>query len=317
MKAEKKTMKVRELLAEYREISVWTPATNRTYQYCVDMLCSEFEDGDPSLEEITVPWLAAYRARCLSRLSPVTFNSRRRHLSVLWKHAVSRKYLEENVFRLVRAAPVPRKPKAIPRDVLSRYIETLSTAKRTLRNGTEVDMFPPQFFWLAVVKTFYTTGMRLRQLIGLKWKDIDWVNRSIRLRAETSKTRREWDVPISAMLLPSLEDLRRRTRAVIGTDLAERQVFCLPLFSSRPFKHDEMTSERVIKFFDRFDKKQDERSVRMTAHKIRHTTATELLCKNKQDIKIVQELLGHTSMHTTLQYVHPTVNDMRSAVDML
>ena len=120
MESEKKTMKVRELLAEYREISVWTIATSKTYQYCVDVLCSEFEGKDPRLEDITVQWLAGYRARCLARLSPVTFNSRRRHLSVLWKYAISRKYVEENVFRLVRPAPVPRKPKAIPRDEIGR-----------------------------------------------------------------------------------------------------------------------------------------------------------------------------------------------------
>lgn len=310
-------MKVRELMEEVRQLSVWTPATYKTYKYCVDVLCAEFEHGDPDLEEITVSWLTGYRARCLARLSPVTFNSRRRHFCVLWKHAVSRKYIEENIFRLVRPAPVPRKPKAIPREVLARYVQVLSSARRELRDGTEVDMFPPQFFWLAVVKTFYTTGMRLRQLVGLKWKDIDWVARSIRLRAETSKTKREWDVPISDALLPTLEDLRRRTREIVGYDLADRQVFCLPLFSARPFKHEVMTGERVIRFFARFHSKQDEDSVRMTAHKIRHTTATQLLRGNRSSLKVVQELLGHTTPYTTLQYVHPDLEDMRAAVDLL
>lgn len=313
-------VKVRELMEEVRALSVWSSDTYRTYKYCVDVLCAEFEHGDPDIEEITVLWLTAYRARVLAKLSPVTFNSRRRHMAVLWKYAVSRKYVEENVFRAVKPAPVPRKAKAIPKDVLVDYIQVLSTAKRYLKDGTPVDMFPPQFFWLAVVKTFYHTGMRLRQLVGLKWRDIDWVKGSIRLRAETSKTRREWEVPIGEPLQPALLDLRRRTIQQVGADIANRQVFCLPLFSPRTFKHGVMAPASVMSFFNRFHVKQSEvvmDAVRMTAHKIRHTTATQLLRGNRSSIKVVQELLGHSSPYTTMQYVHPDLEDMRVAIGHL
>lgn len=313
-------MKVRELMEEVRQISVWTPDTYRTYRYCVDVLCAEFENGEPNLEDITIAWLTAYRARCLAKLSPVTFNSRRRHMAVLWRYALSRKYVEENIFRSVKPAPVPRKTKAIPRDVLGQYIEVLSSARRRLKNGSDVDLFPPQFFWLGVVKTFYYTGMRLRQLVGLKWRDIDWINGSIRLRAETSKTRREWEVPVPESLQPDLLELRRRTIEIVGKDIADRQVFCLPIFSERVFKHTVMTPERVMSFFNRFHMKAAElidEAVRMTAHKIRHTTATQLLRGNKSSLKVVQELLGHSSPYTTMQYVHPDLEDMRAAVGNL
>ncbi len=311
-------MKVRELMEEVRDLSVWSPYTTRTYKSCVDLICAEFEHGDPDLDDISTHWLTQYRARCLRSLSPVTFNSRRRHLSRLWKHAVDRKYIKENVIRLVGPAPVPRKPKAIPRDDLAKYLEVLDSTKRVLPNGTAVDMFAPKFFWIGVVKTFYSTGMRLRQLVGLQWRDIDWNARSIQLRAETSKTKREWEIPISDSLLPVLEDLRRRTIDLVGNDIGRRQVFCLPLFSDRraSFKHKEMTADRVMKFFLKFRSFQDDSSVRMTAHNIRHTTATQLL-RGVANIKVVQELLGHTTSHTTLQYVHPDLDDLRSAVNLL
>lgn len=313
-------VKVRELLDEVRKLSVWTAETEKTYKYCVDVLCAEFEHGEPDLDDISVDWLTGYRARCLARLSPVTFNSRRRHLSVLWKHAVKKKYVEENVFLAVKRAPVPEKTKALPKGVLQRYIEVLTVTRRTLKDGTVIDMWPPQFFWLAVVLTFYHTGMRLRQLVGLKWKDIDWGVGSIRLRAETSKTRREWEVPIGKQLEPALLELRRRTIEVVGSNIAERQVFCLPLFSPRTFKHEVMTGDRVMKFFARFHAKQEQLSldpVRMTAHKLRHTTATQMLRGNRTPLKVVQRLLGHAHPSTTMGYQHPDLEDMRHAVDYL
>ena len=49
--------------------------------------------------------------------------------------------------------------------------------------------------------------------------------------------------------------------------------------------------------------------IRISPHRLRHTIATEAAPK---DIRALQELLGHTSVLTTMQYIHPDIDRMRS-----
>lgn len=309
-------VRLRELMEKCRQVSLWTDETAKTYGYVVNVICSDF-GYDPDLEEMTVDWFVGYRQRLLERLSPVTFNSRRRHLSAMAKYAIEQDWLKKNVFRIVKPAPVPhRRPKSVPKDVLLDYIRTLQRAYRIDRHGMAVEKFPPQWFWLSCLQTLYYTGVRLRQLVGLRWSDIDFEARSIRLRAETSKTRREWEIPIADPLMPILEDLRKRTLAIRQTQLGDHQVFCLPLFGRR-YQSKVMTKEHVARFFVRFMNELPPEACRISAHRLRHTTATQLLKVKGNNLKAVQQLLGHTSVHTTLQYVHPDLDDMRVAVGAL
>ena len=52
--------------------------------------------------------------------------------------------------------------------------------------------------------------------------------------------------------------------------------------------------------------------IRISPHRLRHTIATEAAPK---DIRALQEFLGHTSILTTMQYVHPDLDRMRSLLD--
>ena len=53
--------------------------------------------------------------------------------------------------------------------------------------------------------------------------------------------------------------------------------------------------------------------IRITQHRLRHTMATELAAK--KDIRTLQHLLGHTNVSTTMQYVHPDMDRMRSLLE--
>ncbi len=63
------------------------------------------------------------------------------------------------------------------------------------------------WFWLTVVNTLRYTGMRLNQLLHLRLKDVCPEEKWIDLRAEGSKTHREWRIPVARQLQPQLQRL--------------------------------------------------------------------------------------------------------------
>jgi integrase len=160
--------------------------------------------------------------------------------------------------------------------------------------------------------------MRKRQLLGLVWDDIDFSAKTIRLRADSSKTRREWFVPLPDGLIPDLLVLRTRTVEVRREVAPGSQVFCLPLFSRRKqaFKRLRTQADRLDNFFQRLRKAMPTDMPCLSAHRIRHTTAT-ILANSVPELKGVQEQLEHASIATTYIYAHPDLASMRKALDVL
>ncbi|MES2353159.1 MAG: site-specific integrase [Pseudomonadota bacterium] len=302
-------MKLTTLVDEYVLSAVLRPKTIDNYRGAARILSAHLRQ-DIAINEITDKQLLSFRDDVLRRASPQTFNNYRRHLSVLFKFAVRRRYLVRNPFDDVRGAPVPRGPhKTVKKSVLRGSIA---------RVNTDLDLkgMGPGWFWMIVLQTMYFTGMRRRQVVNLQWGDIDFVATTIRLRAAGSKTRLEWNIPLSIKLAPDLLRLKRETEKVLGCPVSpSSQVFQWPLFAAQRdrLEHEEMTVWQLDRFFKRLSAAMQ---TRISAHRIRHTTATELANK-APNLRLVQELLGHTDLRTTTGYVHPDLQQMQRLLDEL
>ncbi|CAD5366909.1 conserved hypothetical protein [Rubrivivax sp. A210] len=312
------------LLAHYLRIRILTGATVARYDLVVRNL-TRFIGGataapsDIALNRVTPDVMLDFRAWSLKRMRPVSFNTERRHLSVLFNAAVQEGWMLSNPLRKVQGAPVTQLlPKALPRDSMQAYMEWLRTSKALNKRGMEVDLIQPQWFWLIVLRTLYYTGMRKRQLLGMVWEDIDFVDKTIKMAATSSKTRREWLVPLPDQLLPDLLTLRSRTQELYKGQMDRKQVFCLPLFSERrtTFRHATMRPDNLDNFFQRLRRAMPVDAPRLSAHRVRHTTST-ILANNVPNLKVVQEQLGHASINTTYLYVHPDMQAMRKALATL
>lgn len=277
------------------------------------------QPSDIELRRVTPDLLLDFRAWSLSRMKPVSFNTERRHLSAIFNGAIKHGLMASNPFALVPGAPVPRAaPKAISKASIVAYIDWLGSARQLDQRGRHVDVVPPQWFWRTVLKTFYLTGMRKRQLLGLIWDDLNFDAQTIYLSDASSKTRRGWHIPLPAALAPELQLLRTRTVEATDEQLGRRQVFCLPLFSPRrsTFAHGVMRPDNLDHFFQRLRKAVPLDLPRVSAHRIRHSTAT-ILANSVSNLKVVQEQLGHSSITTTYLYVHPDIESMRTALEAL
>ncbi|HEY8477997.1 MAG TPA: site-specific integrase [Chloroflexota bacterium] len=157
-----------------------------------------------------------------------------------------------------------------------------------------------------------TTGMRQGELLGLKWQDVDLEMGVVRVRRALQRLRRVGFVEVepksatsrrAARLVPLAVTALRRHRArqleerlQAGTAWEDRDlVFCTE--HGRPLTH-----TTVLRAFWRL---LDEAQLpRIRFHDLRHSTATLLLAQGTHP-KIVQELLGHSSISLTLDtYSH-------------
>lgn len=308
-------MRLSELVEKYVAYTVLRPKSSHNYALVMKNFIASV--GNKDIRKVTVEDAMGYRDAVLNRAKPITFNNYRQHLAVLFNFAVDNKWIKVSPFAKIKAVRVYKKPKkTVEIPLIQKVLLVLETEAGLERADDENSRFHPQWFWSIAVRLFFFTAMRLRQLVELKWRDLDFEHRHINLRAEGSKTYREWKIPMPAILVDELLELRERTIAARRTrDIYDRQVFCLPLFSRyrKQFVRDEMIEDNVHAFFKRMSKVAGQS---ISAHRLRHTTATIIVNEHK-DLKNAQKLLGHTDIRTTLEYVEENLDNMRVLLDSL
>lgn len=161
------------------------------------------------------------------------------------------------------------------------------------------------------IMTLLLTGIRRGELLGLKEDDITdttlTVNRAVFLSGnKVCVEEHEAKTEHSLRTLPLLPELAYRLQR-----LPHKGEF---LFSTKngTLLHPRNFSRDYDAFFKRL--RDAEPSVRsLSPHCCRHTFAT-LTRETGADLKVVQELLGHTDIKTTARYSHANLDDMQGAV---
>ncbi len=302
--------KILEVANEFAEINIFNDHTHRTIQDKVKVFCER--SGAVYLSDVSLASITRFKKSTLEVAKPVTYNGYIRYMRLIMDYAKSQGYIDQNLFKSIRLAPVG----VAPRKVME--LELIDRAcLQIVQNPHE---YRPHWFWLAVIYTLYYSGMRRRQLVTLKLKDIDFENSLISLSYEGSKTHRGWVIPMHENVSARLHDLILRSEAALGRKLKDDDF----LFSAGRFyprykviRGGGMKGEAITGFFKRLGKKLD---LPIGAHRFRHTLATEL-CNppgiDSPDIFAVQALLGHTSIQTTRSYTETSSARMESLMNKM
>lgn len=176
----------------------------------------------------------------------------------------------------------PRVPKKLPRVVMLEEIETI------LRS----DMEPKE---RAVFELLYATGLRVSELVELEVGNVDLKNNTVKTMGKGSKER----------VIP----LGSHAKAAIERYLEDRNLM-LRLLNITPDPKKLFLNNRGGKisrqFVYSFIRACGEKLIggkTISPHTIRHSFATHLL-ERGADLRVVQELLGHSSIVTTQLYTH-------------
>jgi integrase len=152
------------------------------------------------------------------------------------------------------------------------------------------------------------TGMRQGEIRGLQWSSVDWQNRSLTVRHSqcdrnrslvSPKSYRERHIPLDV----DVYDVLYRRKQSSG------YVFTNANRNNAPF-----TSHHLIETLQPVCRKAGLRKI--TWHVLRHTFATQLTLRSVP-LTVVRELLGHSSIATTMRYSHVGPSALRSAIEML
>lgn len=139
----------------------------------------------------------------------------------------------------------------------------------------------------AMLELFYSSGLRLAELTGLRWSDLDLDEGLVRVLGKGSKTR---VVPVGSKAREALHALREQTTPQSHS----------PVFPGRGGKP--IAAATVRKRLKGWAQSQGVWK-RVYPHLLRHSFASHML-ESSGDLRAVQELLGHADISTTQIYTH-------------
>ncbi len=253
-------------------IKGYSPNTIRSY-------CNEFHQllrllGKRSVNELTKEQIMSYLLWLLEKQG---HSETKVHTTVN-----TIKFYFEQVLGKEKAfydLPRPKKPFKLPavlaEEEIIKLIQKLSNLKHK-----------------AILMTGYAAGMRVSEIIHLQIADID--SKRMMIHIHGAKGKKDRMVPLSKKLLETL-------RAYYRLYKPKRYIFENPaggmysIRSAQQILHDAKEQAGITK--------------KGSIHMLRHSYATHLM-EGGTDIRIIQELLGHNSIRTTMLYTHVSKKDL-------
>ena len=149
----------------------------------------------------------------------------------------------------------------------------------------------------AIFETLYSSGLRVGELVGLDWRDIDEELGMVMVRA--GKGNKDRLVPLGE---PALDALKKWKTAMPVAWEHDGPVITNLRGGRLTTRSVEMILQRRIEAAGL--------TAGVTPHGLRHSFATHML-GNGADLRSIQEMLGHASLATTQRYTHVSVNHLK------
>jgi integrase/recombinase XerC len=143
---------------------------------------------------------------------------------------------------------------------------------------------------LALMELFYSSGLRLAELTGLKLRDLDLKTRQVRVLGKGSKER---IAPVGSMAVKALRTWLAARAGIAGPD--QEAVFV--------GRNGAALGPRAVQLRVAALARAAGLPQHLHPHMFRHSFATHLL-ESSRDLRGVQELLGHANISTTQVYTH-------------
>ncbi len=308
-----------DVLDDYFFSKSLRPATEWSYRKVLRSFLG-FSGEAITLGQVDKKMVLTWRRRVIGDegLSKTTWNNKVTHMRAIFNHAIVQGLTvqRENPFNgVIARLDVKRKKTLTDAQIKKIYLlmEAREADERVGKGAGRANALRPVWFWLTVLDALHRTGMRQNQLLHIRLCDVDLENGWISLRPEGAKNHREHRVPITAKLRPRLETLYHRS---LERDAKmDDQLFNVSRFDGRRKEESTNMDHPPLRAF--FRRLSRECGCAISPHRFRHTIATNLMSLPDRNIKMAQELLGHSTPAVTLQYVETDLNRVRTMLEEL
>lgn len=212
-----------------------------------------------------------------------------------FKYCFKRGFVEKNPAHLLI---VPKKDKQLPKTVNKEDINRMMDLADDDNPRSRQDR--------AMLELFYSTGIRLSELVQLNLNDIDFDQRQILVSGKGAKQR---IVPMGEKAIHALEAHLDGRPELFGnkTDQDARQAVFLAAHGQRIYPR---AVQRIVKDYLQRTSEVTQKS----PHVLRHSFATHLLDQGA-DIRVIKEFLGHANLAATQVYTHTSVERLKNVYE--
>ncbi len=257
-----------------------SPRTQKAYRRDLDQLAEEMKrqaiEDPAAVSEHIIRGLIAKRHR--QGQGPRSLQRLLSAIRSFYFWLMKEGFADQNPAASVRAPKAGRKlPETLDADAITRLLEIDDDSPIAIRDK-------------AIMELFYSSGLRLSELAGLKWTQIDLASGLITVHGKGNKTRM---VPVGSYAASALVKWRKVRGTFAGFE--EPHVFVSKV--GNPI------STRTIQVHIKYWAQRQGLPQKVYPHLLRHSFASHLL-ESSGDLRAVQELLGHADISTTQIYTH-------------
>jgi site-specific recombinase XerD len=275
--------KLHDQMKEDLLLKAYSPHTMRNYLRCARHFAKHYMRSPEVMGEQEIRGFLLHLVRD-RKVSPATLDMYVNALKFLYNVTLKRP-------EAVQGLAHPKRPKTLPVILSPEEVLRIFGAIRSVKHK-------------AIMATAYAAGLRISEVCGLRLADIDSQRRRIHVRA--GKGKKDRYVMLGESLLDLLRQYYRKARP--------QGEYLFPGY--KPHRPICTTAVRQVL---RKVIQETGLAKKVTMHTLRHCFATHLL-ERGTDIRILQVLLGHSSIRTTLRYTHitdPLVQKLVSPLDLI
>lgn len=253
------------------------------------------EECIEDLSDVQYSFLGGYLSSLHQQnLSAKTINHKMSSLRGFYRYLQNQEYINDNPFLLVDSLKEPqRNPDFLYIDEMVALLDSIDiTAPLGKRNK-------------AMLELMYASGLRCREVVELTLAQIDFSRQLLLIHGKGKKDRY---VPFHDFAKECLQDYLETERLeLMAKKHQEHHFVFVNKFGGQ------MTNRGIEDIVNRVTQNYDP-TKKIHPHTFRHSFATHLL-QQGVDIRLVQELLGHSSLSTTQVYTHVTNQHLKEVYD--
>ena len=216
-----------------------------------------------------------------------TVNRKITTLKSFYKYLIKEHKIKQNPTLKISSSKISKKlPQFVGLDDMNKLLDKLKLEKNFSAYRDKL-----------IIEVFYSTGIRLSELINIKLTDVDPLKSQIKVLGKRNKER----------LIPLTKELQKSIEGYMTFRMKEKAIDRSYLFITDSGKklNPSMVYRKVNELLKGVTTLENK-----SPHVLRHTFATHML-NNGADLNVIKELLGHASLSATEVYTHNSIDQLK------